>query len=127
MNKFVVEKKDKYTLISATAEKLDSRVAPELKSELVMINGGGEKNIIIDLSACRYCDSSGLSAILVASRLCRNAQGSFILCGLQESVKKLITISQLDSVLTITPTKDEAIQLLHIEEVERDLDTEKNE
>ena len=70
----------------------------------------------------RYCDSSGLSAILVANRLCKNANGSFVLSGLQRSVAKLISISQLDTILNIVPTIDEAHDLLAMEEVERGLD-----
>ena len=124
MNNFTINKKDKYTLLTIHAEKLDSRVAPSLKSELVMINAGGEKNLIIDFSECRYCDSSGLSAILIGNRLCKNVKGTFVLTGLQDSVSKLISISQLDSVLQITPTLDEAVQLLYMDEVERGLDKE---
>ncbi len=104
----VVEKKDKYTLVTIKAEKLDTHIAPTLKSELVLISGNGEKNIIMDLSNCRYCDSSGLSAILVANRLCKNAEGKFILSGLQETVERLINISQLDSVINITSTLKQA-------------------
>ena len=125
MENFTIDKKDKYTLVTIHVEKLDSRVSPILKSELVVINAGGEKNIIIDLNECRYCDSSGLSAILIGNRLCKNENGTFVLSGLQDSVSKLISISQLDSVLQITPTVDEAVQLLYMEEVERDLDEDK--
>lgn len=125
MENFTIDKKDKYTLVTIHVEKLDSRVSPILKSELVVINAGGEKNIIIDLNECRYCDSSGLSAILIGNRLCKNENGTFVLSGLQDSVSKLISISQLDTVLQITPTVDEAVQLLYMEEVERDLDEDK--
>lgn len=111
---FQIEKNDKYTVIKLTAEKLDSTVAPSLKSELVVLNTDGVKNIIIDLSQSRYCDSSGLSAILVANRLCKNSQGQFVLTGLQESVKKLVAISQLDTILTITKTLAEAIELFSV-------------
>ena len=124
MNNFTINKKEKYTLLTIHAEKLDSRVAPSLKSELVLINAGGEKNLILDLNECRYCDSSGLSAILIGNRLCKNVKGTFVLTGLQDSVSKLISISQLDSVLQITPTLDEAVQLLYMDEVERGLDKE---
>lgn len=124
-NNFKIEKKEKHTLVTVCVEKLDSRVSPSLKSELVMINSGGEKNIIIDLCECRYCDSSGLSAILIANRLCMNAKGTFVLTGLQDPVKKLITIAQLDTILNITPTLDEAVQLLFMEEVEKDVDDSK--
>lgn len=111
---FQIDKTDKYTIIKLLAEKLDSNLAPSLKSELVVISTDGAKNIIIDLTDTRYCDSSGLSAILVANRLCKNSQGSFVLTGLQDSVKKLISISQLDTILNITTTVDEAKDMLSV-------------
>ncbi len=111
---FQIDKTEKYTVIKLLAEKLDSNLAPSLKSELVVISTDGAKNIIIDLSDTRYCDSSGLSAILVANRLCKNNQGVFVLTGLQESVKKLISISQLDTILNITPSVSEAKDMLTV-------------
>jgi anti-sigma B factor antagonist len=99
--KYDIQKRENHTLIKVLVEKLDTNIAPALKSELVLIAGNGEKNMIIDLNECRYCDSSGLSAILVANRLCKNSKGTFVLTGLQTAVERLITISQLDTVLNI--------------------------
>lgn len=113
---FNIEKKDGFTQIQVQVEKLDTHIAPNLKSELVLISGNGEKNIILDLSRVKYCDSSGLSAILVANRLCKNANGTFVVCGLNEAVERLITISQLDTVLNITQTLDEAVSMISEEE-----------
>ncbi|HOS83275.1 MAG TPA: STAS domain-containing protein [Bacteroidales bacterium] len=107
-----ITKKDTHTLIEVLSDKLDSQIAPSLKSELVLISGNKEKNIILDLSNCRYCDSSGLSAILVANRLCKNANGTFVLCGLQTAVERLVTISQLDSVLNIAPSIEKAEEVV---------------
>ena len=109
---FKIEKRGNYTLIQVLDEKLDTHIAPNLKSELVLISGNGEKNIILDLSNSRYCDSSGLSAILVANRLCKNAKGTFVLTGLNEAVERLITISQLDTVLNIVGSVDEAVKMI---------------
>lgn len=109
---FKISKKENHTLIEVLVDKLDSHVAPSLKSELVLISGNKEKNIILDLSNCRYCDSSGLSAILVANRLCKNANGTFVLTGLQTAVERLITISQLDTVLNITNSAEKAEELI---------------
>jgi len=109
---FKIEKRDNYTLIQVLDEKLDTHIAPNLKSELVLVSGNGEKNIILDLSNSRYCDSSGLSAILVANRLCKNAKGTFVLTGLNEAVERLITISQLDTVLNIVGSVDEAVKMI---------------
>lgn len=113
-----IEKRTDYTLIQVLEEKLDTHIAPNLKSELVLVSGNGEKNIILDLIKCKYCDSSGLSAILVANRLCKNANGIFVLSGLSEAVERLITISQLDTVLNITETVEEAETLIQTAEKE---------
>lgn len=109
---FNIENRNNSTLIQVQTEKLDTHIAPALKSELVLVSGKGEKNIILDLEQCQYCDSSGLSAILVANRLCKNAGGTFVLCGLNDAVERLITISQLDTVLNITTTVDDALGII---------------
>ena len=83
-----------------------------MKTELVLLNTDGVQNVIIDLSLTRYCDSSGLSAILVANRLCKNAGGILVITGLQEPVKNLISISQLDSILNIADTLEDSIEML---------------
>lgn len=109
---FNIESRNNSTVIEILTEKLDTHIAPALKSELVLVSGKGEKNIILNLKNCHYCDSSGLSAILVANRLCKNAGGSFVLCGLNEAVERLITISQLDTVLSITGSLADAEKMI---------------
>ena len=109
---FEIRKNGKYTLIKVNADRLDTNNAPDLKSELLIVNTDGEKNIVLDLSDVTYCDSSGLRAVLVANRLCEDAIGTFILCGLQPDVENLIKISMLHTVLLITDTVEEADELL---------------
>ena len=109
---FEVIKTEDCSLISVLNDRLDTNIAPDLKSELVLLNSKGEKNIILDVSNCTYCDSSGLSAILVANRLCEDAIGTFILTGLQADVEQIIRISMLHTVLIITKTVPEAEGLL---------------
>lgn len=109
---FEITKQSDYTSVKVLSEKLDTNNAPDLKSELVVTTGRGEKNIILDVSKCRYCDSSGLSAILVANRLCEDADGTFILTGLQPDVEQIIRISMLHTVLSITKTPEEAETLM---------------
>lgn len=114
--KFEVENKERVAILKSKVEKLDALQAPDFKSEFVMLNKNGNRNVIFDMSATRYCDSSGLSAILVGNRLCRDSEGIFVLCGLQPAVYKLIAISQLDSVLNIMSTIEEAVEFVYMEE-----------
>ena len=101
------------TIVKVLNDRLDTNNAPDLKSELVVINSKGEKNIILDVSSCDYCDSSGLSAILVANRICEDSIGTFILSGLQPDVEQIIRISMLHTVLIITKTVTDAVNILN--------------
>jgi len=113
---FEILKKDNHTLVKVLADKLNAIVAAELKSQVVVINGQGEKNIIMDLSSCKYCDSSGLRAVLVANRLCEDAIGACIISGLQPDVENIFRISMLHTVLLITTSVEEAEELLRKKE-----------
>jgi anti-sigma B factor antagonist len=122
--KFAVDKHEKYVLVKLNESKINSLITPQLKSELILINAEGQRNIVLDLSQVKFADSSGLSSLLVGHRLCKNAEGSFIMIGLNDAVSRLITISQLDTVLTIVSTVDEAIDLIFMEEIEKELKKE---
>lgn len=122
--KYAVDKQERYTVFSPTEENLNALIAPELKSEFVIFFNEGVKNLIFDLSAVQYIDSSGLSAILTADRLW-SEHGSFVVTGVSHpSVKRLIEISRLDSVLTIVPTIEEAIEYAFMEELHREITQE---
>jgi anti-anti-sigma factor len=124
---YKVNKQERYTVFCPLEQKLNAILAPDLKSEFVIFFNEGVKNLIFDLSKVEYIDSSGLSAILTADRLW-NEQGTFILTGLDHpSVKRLIEISHLDTVLTIVPTIDEAIEYAFMEELHREITKEEDE
>ena len=122
--KFTIDKHEKYILIKLNESKLNSLISPQLKSELILINTEGQRNVIIDLSAVKYSDSSGLSSLLVGHRICKNSGGSFIITGLNENTSRLISISQLDNVLTIVNNVEEGIDLIFMEEIEKELKKE---
>jgi anti-anti-sigma factor len=88
---------------------------------MIVLNAEGVKNIIFDTSRVRFVDSSGLSSILIANRLCKNSGGNLVLCAVSDNVHKLIKISQLDSILTIIPSKEESIDMVMMEEIEKDI------
>ncbi|RMF25056.1 MAG: anti-sigma factor antagonist [Bacteroidetes bacterium] len=119
--KYAIDKQEKYSVLTLQEENLNTLVAPKLKSELVILAQEGIPNLILNLSDVKYVDSSGLSAILTANRLWKSL-GTFVLTGIEhESVRRLIEISRLDTVLTIVPTLEESIEYVIMEELERTL------
>jgi anti-sigma B factor antagonist len=119
--KYTIDKQEKYSLVKLHEDKLDSSVAPSLKTELIKIHAEGINNIILDLSEVKYTDSSGLSALLVGNRVVQEKGGIFILACLSDHTTKLIKISQLDSVLNILPTVEEGIDAVFMNEIEKEM------
>lgn len=119
--KYSVDKQEKYTVLSLQEENLNSVVAPNLKSELVILRNEGIENLILNLENVKFVDSSGLSAILTANRLWSDI-GHFVLTGVEHtSVKKLITISRLDTILNIGTTLEESIDSIMMDNLNKEL------
>jgi len=113
--KYSIDKKEFVTTLTIGEENLNSLVAPDLKSDLIILKNEGVENLIIDMSQVKYVDSSGLSAILTGNRMWQE-DGHYILTNITSPmVKKLIEISKLDTVLNIMESTDDAIRLLEAE------------
>lgn len=101
------------TVFKLNEQRLDTTISGLLKGEFTKILKVDEvKKFIIDLSQVESCDSSGLSAILVANRIISTTEGQIRLASPSEKVLSLIKITQLDRVLTVTKTVEEAIDQL---------------
>ena len=122
--KYQIDKQERYSIFSLEEANLNSIIAPQLKSEFVFFRNEGVRNLIFDLKDVDYIDSSGLSSILTANRIWKDYRAFVLINMNSESVKKLIEISKLDSILTIIPTIEEAVEYVHMEDLERELNEE---
>jgi anti-sigma B factor antagonist len=108
--KYSIDKQGDLAILTLEEENLNSALAPQLKSDLIMLSNDNLDYLVLDLSNVKYSDSSGLSAILTGHRIWKG-RGGFVLAGsLSPSVRKLIEISRLDSILEIQGSVAEAIQ-----------------
>ena len=124
--KYSIDKQERYSLVTLHEEKLDTTLAPKLKSELITLHAEGVKNIVLDVSEVKYIDSSGLSSLLVGNRILTEDGGIFVIASPTEHVQKLIKISQLDNVLNILPSREEAVDAVFMNEIENDLNSGEN-
>ena len=125
--KYEVDKQERYTVMSLKDANVNSLVAPDLKSEFVVLSNEGITNLIVDLSGVEYIDSSGLSAILTANRVFKANQGTMVVTGIKHpAVKKLFEISRLDTVINVVPTLEESVDFILMDEVERELTSEED-
>jgi anti-anti-sigma factor len=90
-------------------KRFDASIAGFVKGEFtILLHTEDVKKLIIDLSEVDYCDSSGLSAILLAFRILQSNEGHIRIASPTKNVKTLIEISQLDRVLHVCNTVNEA-------------------
>ena len=108
---FTVEDVNQKKLIRCSNEKLDAIVSPELKSQFLVLSKSGSNDFVLDLTNVKYCDSSGLSALLVGNRLAKENEGKLTIFGLNAAVEKIISISQLDTILNIAADEANAIKI----------------
>lgn len=115
---FTIDKYENYSMAKISEEKVDSTISPELKSEFMNIAQDGVKSLIVDMADVKYVDSSGLSALLVGNRSFGDT-GAFVLYNVTDHVMKLISISQLDKVMTIVAGQEEAADVVLMTEINR--------
>ena len=120
--KFSIDKHEKYVVITLNEISFSNELTPKLKSEFILLNADGFCNIVLDLSQVESCsDSQDLSSLLFADRLCKKANGLFVVTGLNKEIAKLIEISGLDQSLNIVSKVEEATDLIFMGEIEKEL------
>ena len=101
------------TIFKLNEKRLDHSISGVLKGEFTILLHAEEiSKLIVDLSEVDSCDSTGLSALLLAYRILHTNEGAIRLVAPTKNVSTLIHISQLDRVLPISSTIDEAIKEL---------------
>lgn len=120
--KFSTDKHEKYVVLQLDEPKFTNDNTPALKSEFILLNTEGYRNIVLDLSKVKECiDSQDLSSLLVGDRLCKSAGGVFVVCGVNENIANIVKISNLHQSVTFVNKLDEATDLIFMEEIEKEL------
>lgn len=107
--KFEKVTNDDVVILRILESKVDSNMAPGLKKELLGHIVQDSPNMIIDLNAVEYMDSSGLGALLFGRRQAERFLGNFVIINPSPRVLKLIDIAHLTQTLTIFDSEEEAI------------------
>ncbi|RCK73572.1 MAG: hypothetical protein IGBAC_0020 [Ignavibacteriae bacterium] len=105
-------KKDGDILIFTLKEKkLDSSISSQLKAEFLLLCKTEKCSVlVIDLKSVQFCDSSGLSALLIAQRTMNSKNGEVRIANLNKSIENLMKISQLDRIFKIYKSTKSAIK-----------------
>lgn len=107
---FEVKTKNDIAIFKLNESRFDSQIAGLVKAEFTILLSDEINKLVVDMSEVEYCDSSGLSSLLLAFRLLQSQDGHIRIASPKKSVKTLIQISQLDKIFPILDTVEEAIK-----------------
>lgn len=104
-----MEKKAGKILLRVQEERLDAHNSSEFKDYLQRLLENGANKLILDLSAVRFIDSSGLGALLSGYKNAVLRHSGFMLAGLQPRVQSMFELTRLHRVFEIYPTLEDAL------------------
>ena len=89
-------------LVLALAGEIDLYTAPRLQAELTAALAAAKSGqIVVDMSAVDFCDSTGMNVLLAAHRLATERGGDLSLAAPRAPVRKILEVTGLESVFTI--------------------------
>jgi anti-sigma B factor antagonist len=89
---------------------LDITTSSALTERLLGLVHDGERRVVIDLEGVRFIDSSGLAALVLGRNEAHQQGTTLALVTTNSGTRKLLTISQLDEVLPLFTSVDEAAE-----------------
>ena len=107
---FDQETKGEVLVVRLLEENVSSHEAPELKTALLGFLMRDEKKILLNLKDVQNMDSTGLGALLFGIRQAQRYGKDMRFSDAQSKVQFLIRIAQLQDVIGVYPTEQEALK-----------------
>ncbi len=118
---FKIDTKETFTQISPSNTLLNANMAVELERKCRELTDSGSNNFIINLDACQNAEPDAFEALAsLHEDLYSNGQ-SLVFTELSDEVLRQLKEAQMDSAINIAPMQAEAVDIISMEILERDL------
>lgn len=104
-----ISEKEDTVIITVEEERMDAHNSGNLKERMLQLFDEGKCQLVIDLAAVRFIDSSGLGALVSGFKNASARDGSLKLCCLQPQVRSMFELTRLHRVFEIFTTLEEAL------------------
>jgi len=92
---------------------LDLNTAPFFKKLIKeKLIAQDKKKVAIDFSECKYLDSYALGVLMSLDKHFKLSGGVMILCNLDPNLKRIFTLTSLNTILSIRENLNDALQAL---------------
>jgi anti-anti-sigma factor len=112
MEMFQSTTSDDGILTLTVSGRIDADTTAQFQDALNGFIDQGDRKIILDIAGVDYVSSVGLRALLAGAKRITPLGGKLVLCAPHARVLKLFELAGFMSILTITATRDEALERL---------------
>jgi hypothetical protein len=124
---FKIDAKDSYTVITPTGTTLSVQETALLSEKYTELSVNGSFNCILDLQHCQNASIAALHELTELASAAFEQGSSFVLTNLPAPMLSMIKSEELVDVLHYAPTFKEAVDVINMEILERDLFNESPE
>ncbi|MBO9155029.1 STAS domain-containing protein [Chitinophaga sp. GCM10012297] len=117
---FKIDTKEKIVLLRLEEETLDAKMSDTFVSSLASLDELEQKNLILDLHSLQSADDAGLKAIFTVYARQYDRGLSAAVTGLNSTLTQKLSAAYPE-ILNIVPTESEAIDMVMMEDLEREL------
>jgi anti-anti-sigma regulatory factor len=116
-----IDTREKFHAITITEPVLAANMTEELDQCLLPILEKDVKNVVLILKDTQEVDDAAAESLVRIQQAFYDNGSSFVICELTLAVEKSLEDNGLLELMNVTPTESEAWDIIHLEEVEREL------
>lgn len=116
-----IDTKEKFHVISVPAKSIPADMAAEIVDFLTGYLQNDVKNIILNLKELQHIDAQSGEKFVKLQQKFYDQKSSFVFCELSGAVQKILDEAGLLEMMNVTPTENEAWDIVQMEEIEREL------
>jgi len=121
---FKIDTKDTFTIIMPVSDKISANLTGALLQKCEEARQSGSKNFIVDLQHCEKIDTNAIPELITLHEESYSREQSLVFTGLNEKIISALKKDESDLLLNIAPKMIEAIDIISMEILERELMSE---
>jgi anti-anti-sigma factor len=108
----LIEEKNGQVYILDVSGDIDRDGARAFQDRAVKVLDSGEQRLLIDFTGVTYINSPGLSVLILIAKRLQTSGGKCVMAGVGDSIRKVLRISGLTSLLAMASDRDAALASL---------------
>jgi anti-anti-sigma factor len=117
---FKTDTKEKFHVITVNGASMSADMAAELSDLLLPYLQNDVKNIILNLKELQSLDDIAAEKLVKLQQIFYEKNSSFVVCEIQKPVEEFLDSVNLLEIMNTTPSESEAMDIVQMEEIERE-------